>query len=75
MPNGLGIYLNNAATKHNIMINETNFDELQAAILDVSGVNNSVGGQNAGFKPKGAKAARIAAKLLKGRAEAARQKG
>lgn len=75
MPNGLGIYLNNTASKHNIMINETNFDKLQAAISDVSGVNNSVGGQNAGFKPKGAKAAKIAAKLLKGRAEAARQKG
>lgn len=75
MPNGLGIYLNNATTKHNIMINETNFDALKQAITDVSGVNNSTGGQNAGFKPKGAKAARIAAKLMKGRAEVARQKG
>jgi hypothetical protein len=72
MPNGLGIYLNNATTKHNIMINETNFDALKQAITDVSGVNNSTGGQNAGFKPKGAKAARIAAKLMKGRAEVAR---
>ena len=75
MQNGLGIYLNNATTKHSIMINDTNFDVLQAALTDVSGVNNSTGGQNAGFKPKGEKAAKIAAKLMRGRAEAARQRG
>ena len=71
----LGIYLNNPVTKHNLMINETNFDILKQAISDFSGVNNSTGGQNAGFKPKGAKAARIAAKLLKARARVAQAKG
>ena len=75
MPNNLGIYLNNPITKHNIMINETNFDILKKVITECSGVNNATGGQNAGFKPKGAKAAAIAAKLLKGRARVAQAKG
>ena len=75
MDNNLGIYLNNPTTKHNLMINDTNFTILKEAITDFSGVNNATGGQNAGFKPKGAKAARIAAKLLKARARVAQSKG
>lgn len=75
MPNGLGIYLNNPTTKHNIMINDTNFDIFKAAISELSGVNNATGGANSNFNPKGEKAAKIAAKLMKGRAKAAADKG
>ena len=75
LPNNLGIHLNQAETKHSLIINDTNFDVFQAAVAEFSGVNNSTGGQNAGFKPRGAKAAAIAAKLLKGRAKAAQSKG
>lgn len=75
MQNNLGIYVSNPATKHNLMINDTNFTFLKEAISEFSGINNTTGGQNAGFKPKGQKAAAIAAKLMKGRARAATQRG
>lgn len=75
MPHKLGIYLNNPTTKHSLMINDTNFDPFKAAITEVSGVNNATGGANSNFNPKGEKAAKIAAKLMKGRAKAAAQKG
>jgi hypothetical protein len=71
MPRKLGIYLNNPAIKHSLMINDTNFDPFKAAITEVSGVNNATGGANSNFNPKGEKAAKIAAKLMKGRAKAA----
>ena len=75
MPNNLGIYLNNPTKKHSLMINDTNYDIFKMALSDFSGVNNATGGQNAGFKPKGKKAAAIAAKLMKGRAKVAQSKG
>ena len=75
LPQGMGLYFNNAETKHNIMINDTNFDVLKNALTEVTGVRNSAGGENSNFNPKGKKAAAIAAKLLKGRARAAEQKG
>ena len=75
MPNNLGLYFNNAETKHSLMINETNFDALKEVLNEVCGLNNATGGQNASFKPKGAKAAAIAAKLMKGRTRAAKSQG
>jgi len=45
--------VSNPATKHNLMINDTNFTFLKEAISEFSGINNTTGGQNAGFKPKG----------------------
>ena len=75
LPQGMGLYFNNAETKHNIMINDTNFDVLKDALTEVTAVRNSAGGENSNFNPKGKKAAEIAAKLMKGRARAAEQKG
>lgn len=75
LPGGFGLFLNNPETKHGVMINENNFDALQQAILEVSAVRNSAGGQNSNFNPKGKKAAAIAAKLMKGRVRAAADKG
>jgi len=40
----MGLYLNNPATKHNVMINDTNFDVFKSALNDITGVNNSTGG-------------------------------
>lgn len=75
MPNGMGIYFNNAETKHSVMINDTNFDILKTALDEVTGVSNRIGGENSNFNPIGEKAAKIAAKLMKGRARAAADKG
>lgn len=75
LPNGMGLYFNNPNTKHNIMINDTNFQILKDALTEVTSVRNSAGGENSNFNPKGKKAAEIAAKILKGRARAAEQKG
>ena len=75
MPNGMGIYFNNAETKHSIMINDTNFDILKTALDEVTGVSNRIGGENSNFNPTGEKAAKIAAKLMRGRARAAADKG
>lgn len=72
---GLGIYFNNPTTKHGIMLNETNFDTFKAALTEITGVRNSVGGENSNFNPRSKKAAAIAAKILKGRARAAASKG
>lgn len=75
LPNGMGIYFNNPATKHNLMINDTNFDIFKQALTEVTAVRNSTGGENSNFNPKGQKAAAIAAKIMKGRARAAASKG
>lgn len=66
-----GLYFNNAQKKHSFTLNETNFQILKDVLYEVSGINNSTGGQNSNFNPKGEKAARIAAKLMRGRARAA----
>lgn len=70
-----GIFFNNANTKHSFTLDEKNFDEVQAAINMVCGMNNSTSGQNGTFNPRGQKAAEIAAKLMKGRQRAAAQRG
>ena len=75
LPNGMGLYLNNPATKHNLMVNDTNFDKFKSALTEVTAVRNSTGGENSNFNPKGKKAAEIAAKIMKGRARAAADKG
>ena len=66
-----GLYFNNAQTKHSLILNETNFQVLKETVTELSGINNSTGGQNSNFNPSGAKAAQIAAKLMRGRARAA----
>ena len=68
-----GLYFNNAQLKHSLVINETNFNVLKEILSEVSGLNNATGGQNSNFNPKGAKAAKIAAKLMTGRQRAAQQ--
>lgn len=75
LPGNFGMFLNNTATQHTLMINETNFDVLQKALTEITAVRSSTGGQNSNFNPKGAKAAAIAAKLLRGRTRAAQNKG
>lgn len=70
-----GIFFNNPQTKHSFTLDERNFDEVQAIINMVCGMSNSVSGQNGNFNPRGQKAAEIAAKLMKGRARAAAQRG
>ena len=57
------------------MINDTNFEVLKKIIQEISGLNNTTGGQNAGFNPKGERAAKIAAKLMAARAKTMRAKG
>lgn len=70
-----GVFFNNPITKHSFTLDERNFDEVQAAISMVCGMNNSTSGQNGNFNPRGQKAAEIAAKLMKGRQRAAAQRG
>ena len=69
------LYFNNTTTKHNFTLDETNFDSFRDLLTEVAGVNNSTGGQNSNFNPKGKRAAEIAAKLMRGRAKAASDKG
>lgn len=71
----MGIYFNNATTKHSFVLDERTFDVVQQLLSDVSGLNNTTGGQNSNYNPKGNKAAQIAAKLMKGRSEAAKRRG
>lgn len=71
----MGIYFNNAQTKHSFTLDERNFDPVQTLLSEVCGLNNATGGQNSNYNPKGDKAAKIAAKLMKGRSEAARRRG
>jgi hypothetical protein len=71
----MGLYFNNPTTKHNVMINDTNFDTFKAALTAITDVRNSTGGENSNFNPRGKKAAEIAAKLMKGRARVSAEKG
>ena len=64
----IGIYFNNAKTKHSIMLNETNFSLLKEVLNEIGGLNNNTGDQNSNYNPKGERAAAIAAKLMRGRA-------
>lgn len=68
------IYLNNATTKHNITIDESNFSILKNIIIEVGGLKSNAASQNGSYNPKTKKAAEIAAKLMKGRQRVARQK-
>lgn len=74
-PLGNGLFFNNPNTQHNFMINDTNFEVLKKIIQEISGLNNTTGGQNAGFNPKGERAAKIAAKLMAARAKTMQAKG
>lgn len=75
LPNGLGIFMNNPSTKHQVVINDTNFDILKQSVTEVTAIRNSIGGENSIFNPKSKRAAEIAAKIMKGRAKAAADKG
>lgn len=75
IPQGLGLCLSNAKTKHSVIINDTNFDTLKESLMEITGVRNSVGSENSNFNPKNKKAAEIAAKILKGRSRVAANKG
>lgn len=68
------IYLNNPKTKHNVTIDENNFTAFKNTITAVGGLNSNRAGENGNFNPKGDKAAKIAAKLMKGRQRVAAQK-
>ena len=61
------IYFNNSQLNHNFIIDENNFNIIQDIIKQVCCVTQ--GGQGNGYNPKGAKAARIAQKLMNGRAK------
>lgn len=68
------IYLNNPTTKHNVTIDDNNFAAFKEVITAVGGLNSNGAGENGNFNPKGEHAARIAAKLMKGRQRVAAQK-
>lgn len=68
-----GIFFNNPETKQSFTLDERNFDILKNVLEEMSGMSNLVGGQNGGFNPRGEKAAKIAAKLMRGRQRAAAQ--
>ena len=68
------IYLNNPTTQHHFTLNEHNFDAFREIVIEVSGLKNITGGTNGGFNPRGKKAAEIAAKLMRGRQRAAKDK-
>lgn len=74
-PLGNGLFFNNQNTQHSFTINEINFGILKKIIQKISGLNNTAGGQNAGFNPKGQRAAKIAAKLMAARAKTMQSKG
>lgn len=69
------LYFNNPTTKHNFTLDDNNFDLFRNILSEITSINNSTGGQNSNFNPKGTLAAKIAAKLQKGRAKAAANKG
>lgn len=70
-----GLFFNNVAIKHNFTMDERNFDSIREVLNEISGLRNATGNQNGGFNPKGELAAKIAAKLMRGRQRAASQKG
>lgn len=69
------IYFNNPSTKQHFVMDENNFEDIRQLLSEILGINNSIGGQNANFNPRGKKAAEIAAKIMKGRSRAAAGKG
>ena len=75
LPNGLGIYFNNAEKQHHVLINDTNFDVFKKSLTEITAIRNDIGGDNSSFNPRSKKAAIIAAKIMKGRAKAAADKG
>jgi hypothetical protein len=56
-------------------VDENNFDIFPEYLRTLSGVNSATGGKDSSFNPINEKAAKIAAKLMKGRARAAASKG
>lgn len=70
-----GLYFNNPESKHNFTVDENNFEFLQDYLRQVSGIDSATGGKDSNFNPVNEKAAKIAAKLMKGRARAAAAKG
>lgn len=69
------LFFNNSETKHNFAVDENNFDIFQEYLRTLSGVSSATGGKDSSFNPVNEKAAKIAAKLMRGRARAAASKG
>lgn len=69
------VFFNNTTTKHSFIIDENNFNKLQMILSQVGALENSAGGTNSSFKPANDAAAKIAAKLMKGRSRAAQTRG
>lgn len=69
------IFCINKQTSHSFTIDETNFDILQEIIKEIGGYNNSSKEKEINYNPADEKAAKIAAKLMKGRAKVAEIKG
>jgi hypothetical protein len=40
----MGVFFNNATTKHSFTLDENNFDTVQAILTEVCGLNNATGG-------------------------------
>lgn len=65
------IFCNSVSLNHNLVIDETNFDDLREIVKEIGGLNHAGSGTNGSYNPVGPMAAEIAAKLMRGRARAA----
>lgn len=69
------IFFNNPTTKQNFTIDENNFDTLRNILSKIGNLDNTIGGTNSSFNPANDQAAKIAAKLMRGRTRAAQSRG
>lgn len=69
------IFFVNKQTSHSFALDETNFDYLQEVIKAIGGFNSSSKDKELNYNPADEKAAKIAAKLMRGRARVAELKG
>lgn len=69
------LYFNNSDKQHNFVVDENNFDKFQEYLNEASGIKGAQGGSDGSFNPVNEKAAKIAAKLMKGRARVAQSRG
>lgn len=69
------LILNNKEANVNIMLDKTNFENLQQTLRSVFCLNTNILGEQGEFNPQGAKAREIAEKIMRGRQRVAAQKG
>ena len=69
------IILNDMEKKENILIDDNNFEELQALLNQIFCVNSGAMGENTNFNPQGKKAQEIADKIMAGRRKLAAEQG